>query len=156
MPIVSSEKLGQESHPNKQRKLVIHTDGGSRGNPGPAACACVIEEVAGKVRVLRGKYLGRATNNIAEFQGVILAFEEVGKIPMLNLSRLNLDFYLDSKLVASQLNGVFRVKDKNIREVIVKIRGLENKFSQIYYHHIPREENKLADKIVNETLDRYL
>ncbi len=139
---------------NELEKLEIYADGGSRGNPGPAACACVVRDSAGKVRVLRGKYLGEATNNFAEYQGVILSYEEILKLAKLNLSRLKLDFNLDSKLVVSQLNGIFKVKDKNIRELVVKIREFENKFSQIYYHYIPRVGNKLADRLVNETLDK--
>lgn len=141
---------------NGLKRLLIYTDGGSRGNPGPAACSCVIKDPAGKVRVLRGKYLGNSTNNIAEYWGVILAYEETTKIPKLNLSYLRLDFNLDSKLVVSQLNGIFKVRDKNIRELVVKIREFEAKFSQIYYHYIPRKQNELADKIVNETLNKNL
>ena len=138
------------------KNLVIHTDGGARGNPGPAAAACVIKDLAGNVRVLRGKYLGKGTNNFAEYQGVILAYEELLKIPHLNFLDTTLDFNLDSNLVVNQLNGLFKVKDKNIRELVVKIRNFEPEFSQVHYHYIPRDQNKLADQLVNKTLDKNL
>ena len=93
------------SSPDKN--LVIYTDGGARGNPGPAAGACVVKDLAGNVRVLRGKYLGKATNNYAEYQGVILAYEELLRLPNLNFRDTTLNFNLDSNLVVNQLNMFF-------------------------------------------------
>ena len=141
---------------SQDKNLVIYTDGGARGNPGPAACASVVKDPAGNVRVLRGKYLGKGTNNFAEYQGVILAYEELLRMPNLNFRDTTLDFNLDSSLVVNQLNGLFKVKDKNIRELVVKIRNFEPEFSQVHYHYIPRDQNKLADSLVNETLDKNL
>ncbi|MEX0617242.1 MAG: ribonuclease HI family protein [Candidatus Woykebacteria bacterium] len=134
--------------------FTIYTDGGSRGNPGPAASACVVKDSAGKVRVISGKYLGRATNNYAEYQGVVLAYEELAKMPSIDTTTLIIKFNLDSKLVVNQLNGLFKIKDPAIREAVVKIKGLENMFSQVSYTYIPREKNTFADRIVNETLDQ--
>ena len=137
-------------------KLTIFTDGGARGNPGPSACATVIEDSAGNIRLMCGKYLGKTTNNVAEYQGVILAYEEILKIPNLNFSNVLLRFNLDSNLVVNQLNGLFKVKDENIRQLVVKIRELESRFTNIQYKYIPREKNKLADSVVNKTLDDQL
>lgn len=149
-------KKAQDLSLSKLKELIVFTDGGARGNPGPAACACVIKGLAGKMRLLRGKYLGRATNNFAEYSGVILAYEEAIKLKGVKSSDSTLNFNLDSNLVVNQLNGTFKVKDKNIRQLVVKIREFEGKFSKIYYRYIPRDQNKLADKIVNDTLDKHL
>ena len=137
-------------------KLVIFTDGGSRGNPGPAAAAVVVKDVAGKVRLLRGKYLGEGTNNFAEYQGVILAYEAVTEKMEGDLTKYSLSFNLDSTLVVNQLNGLFKVKDSAIREAILKIRNFESKFAEVSYKYIPREQNKDADGVVNETLNKHL
>ena len=143
-------------NPNQFKKLSIFTDGGARGNPGPAACACVIKGNAGNVRLMCGKYLGKTTNNTAEYQGVILAYEEIEKFPKLNFSEMDLSFSLDSNLVVNQLNGKFKVKNENIRTLVVKIREYEAKFRTINYKFIPREKNELADSVVNKTLDEQL
>ena len=143
----------QEFNPKDFKNVTIFTDGGSRGNPGPAAGACVVKDSAGKVRLMCGKYLGRATNNIAEYQGVVLAFEEILKLPKIKFSEITLNFNLDSTLVVNQLNGKFKVKDENIRKFVVKIRVLEGKFNSVRYSYIPREKNTLADSVVNKTLD---
>jgi ribonuclease HI len=140
---------------NRERELKIFTDGGARGNPGPAASSCVIKDSAGKVRLLSGKYLGKATNNFAEYRGIILAYDEIAKIKGLDFSSCTLNFNSDSKLVVNQLNGTFRVKDKNIRQLVVKIREYEGKFSKVVYSYVPREQNKIADRLVNEELDKH-
>ncbi len=139
---------------SKPQHLTIYTDGGARGNPGPGACACVIEDSAGKLRLLSGKYLGITTNNAAEYQGVILAFEELVKIKENLASDIKLEFRLDSSLVVNQLNGIYKVKDKNIRAQVLRIRQLEAVFPNLSYRYIPREQNKTADALVNETLDK--
>ena len=108
------------------------------------------------MRLLRGKYLGRATNNFAEYQGVILAFEELLKTVGIEPRKTKLAFNLDSSLVVNQLNGTFKVKDPKIRDLVVKVRNLEPQFLEVSYVHIPREKNTEADRIVNETLDKEL
>lgn len=127
--------------------IKVFTDGGARGNPGPAACAFVVFDDAGNIRQKSGKYLGVATNNEAEYQGVIEALTA--------LADSDLSFFLDSKLVASQLSGLWKVKEPRIRELVAKIRILEAG-RNITYSHIPREENYQADLLVNETLDTEL
>lgn len=122
----------------------VFTDGGARGNPGPAAAAYVVVDGAGKVREKCGKYLGVASNNEAEYQAVI---EALAAVPDQRLA-----FYLDSLLVVSQLNGVWKVKEPRLRELLLKARTLEAG-RQITYSHVPRSQNALADLLVNETLD---
>lgn len=139
---------------NNPQTLQVFTDGGARGNPGPAAAGFVAKDAAGKVRFLRGKYLGKATNNVAEYQGVILAYEVLLDTDDINPKETKLRFSLDSNLVVNQLNGIFKVKDSKIREFVVKVRGLEPQFSEVTYSHIVREKNTEADRIVNETLDK--
>lgn len=133
----------------KYAKLKIYTDGGARGNPGPAACGAVIMDYQGKIISQHSKYLGETTNNQAEYAGVLLGLEEAKK-----LGAAEINFYLDSELVVNQLNRNFKVKDLAIQTVFVKIWNLGVGFKKVKYHHIPREENKEADKLVNVELDR--
>jgi len=128
--------------------IKVFTDGGSRGNPGPAACGYVVYDEAGNIRQKCGKYLGVATNNEAEYQGVIEALCH----PEL-VSGSQVDFFLDSLLVVNQLNGLWKVKEARLRELLYRVRELENG-RRITYSYVPREKNAEADLLVNETLDK--
>ncbi|MBI4099796.1 ribonuclease HI family protein [Candidatus Microgenomates bacterium] len=129
-------------------KLIIFCDGGARGNPGPAAGAFVVYNDAGNLREKRGKYLGETTNNVAEYQAVIMALEWLVQNPA------EADFRLDSNLVVNQLNGTFKVKDAKLRELLLKVRELEAKVVlPLTYSYVPREKNMVADALVNQTLD---
>ncbi len=129
----------------------IYCDGGARGNPGPAAAAFVVEKEE-KI-IFRGtKFLGKATNNAAEYQAVIIAFEWLSK----NLEKINEEilFILDSELVVKQLKGIFKVKNENLRNFFFTIKEMESKINlKISYTSVPREKNKLADFLVNNLLD---
>ena len=130
--------------------LVVHCDGGARGNPGPAAAGCVIEDVAGNTRYLCGKYLGRATNNQAEYQAVKLALEVIKE----NFEKgRDVKFYLDSLLAVQQLSGFYKVKNARLQEILFEIRPLETLLSSVFYTHIRREINTEADAMVNKALD---
>lgn len=130
--------------------LVVHCDGGARGNPGPAAAACVIDDVARKVRYLCGKYLGRATNNQAEYEAVKLALEVIKEnYP----DPKDVDFYLDSLLVTEQLRGLFKIKNPKLRELFFEVRSLETSLGKVHYHYIKREKNLQADSLVNRSID---
>lgn len=133
--------------------LIVHTDGGARGNPGPAACAFVAEE--GEKIIYKGsKYLGSSTNNSAEYQGVILALKwiEGNKESLLNQS---VTFYLDSELVVRQLNGLYKVKDQKLRALYFQISTTIQKLElKIAFKNIPRNRNKIADFLVNKELDK--
>ncbi len=128
----------------------VYCDGGARGNPGLGAAACVVKNSTGKKRLLCGKYLGLVTNNVAEYSAVELALEKITE----NFQGIEkIYFFLDSKLVANQLAGIFKVKDDKLLNIILSIRNLERSIGEIYYSHIPREKNFEADKLVNRTID---
>lgn len=132
-------------------ELIIFCDGGSRGNPGKAACSFIVQDNQGKILFQKGTALGIKTNNEAEYYGVLTAYEwlvekrsAAGKI----------NFYLDSKLVVNQLRGLFKIKNSRMAELIFKIKTLETNLNKkIDYFLIPREKNYLADQLVNQTLD---
>lgn len=131
----------------KFNKLQIYTDGGARGNPGPAGIGAVIWD--GNNLVGRHKdYIGEATNNQAEYKAVILALEEAKK-----LDAEELEFFLDSELVVKQLNREYKVKDKDLAPLFVRVWNLSMGFKKVIFRHVPREKNKEADKLVNEAID---
>lgn len=132
----------------------IYTDGGSRGNPGKAASAAVIYDSAGKLRLICGKYLGIATNNVAEYTAVKIALEELAKQLQAKAKTAELKFFTDSNLVASQLSGTFKIKNLILQQIILQIRALEQNFQVVSYQHIPREQNTQADAQVNKILDQ--
>ncbi len=134
----------------------IYTDGGARGNPGPAASAFVVVK-KGIVVEKGSKFLGRATNNEAEYNAVILALHWLVTNKN-NLSSSKIQFILDSELVVRQLTGVYKVKSKNLKTLIVKTRNLIDILGdvEINFTSIKREKNKLADSLVNKVLDENL
>ncbi|MEK7511969.1 MAG: ribonuclease HI family protein [Patescibacteria group bacterium] len=129
-------------------KLTINTDGGARGNPGPAAIGIVIRDAKKKIVFQTGKYIGETTNNQAEYQAVVFAFEKA-----LELGATELEFNLDSELVVKQLNHEYKVKNQELAQQFLKIWNLQNKVKQVVYKHVYREANKEADELVNEALD---
>lgn len=134
-------------------QLKVFADGGARGNPGPAATGFVIKDSSGKILHQQGKYIGKVTNNVAEYQAVIEALKWIKKNCRLPLSRLQ--FFLDSKLIVNQLNGLFKVKEIKMRNLIIKVRQLEREVgSNVSYQLIPREKNSLADSLVNHAINK--
>ena len=134
-------------------ELSIHTDGGSRGNPGPASCAFVVEE-GDRVIHKGSEYLGKATNNHAEYSGVIIALNWLkGRKELLSRKIV---FYLDSELIVRQINGVYKVKDSNLQKLNQEILKMISDFGlNVTFKNVPRELNKIADGLVNESLDRH-
>jgi len=128
--------------------LLLFSDGGARGNPGPAAGAYVIVDSNGKVIDQGGKFLGKATNNQAEYQGLILG---MGKA--LEYRPNILHVYMDSELIVCQLNQEYRVKDSGLKPLFAQVQELRLQFPTVTFSHIPREKNKQADKLVNKTID---
>ncbi len=135
---------------NSYRKITINTDGGARGNPGPAACAFVARE-NGRVVCKKGFFLGETTNNVAEYSGIIEAYRwvlEGGK----NVEEIV--FEIDSELVVKQLNGFYRVKDKELIVLWNRVKDMEKKTNaKVFYVHVPRSKNKDADFLLNSVLD---
>jgi len=131
-------------------KLTIHTDGGARGNPGPAAIGVVIEEGT-KVLAAFGKKIGEITNNVAEYTAVI---EALAWLKTHQQTSKKISFFLDSTLVVNQINGLFKVKEPHLRELLIQVRALEQEVGgSVTYTVVRRELNTHADLMVNEALD---
>lgn len=136
------------------KKWKVFCDGGSRGNPGPAAAAFVVEE-NGKVITKRGVYLGKATNNAAEYKAAIVALKWIvkkgDKVPS------EITFIHDSELIARQLSGLYKIKNENLRNLYATAKAIQNNIpAKIVYTTVKRENNKIADFLVNKTLDENL
>jgi len=127
-------------------KAILYTDGGARGNPGPAGIGVVLEFNSQKKYFK--KFIGHATNNQAEYQAVILGLEKAKE-----LGAQEVDVFLDSELVQQQLAGNYKVKNQDLAALFIKVWNLAAGFKKIKYTHISRNDNKLADKLVNEALD---
>lgn len=133
-----------------QMKLIIFTDGASRGNPGHSSYGFTISNEGGKLLHKEGEYLGINTNNFAEYSAVLAALNYVNG----NIKKTpEIDFYMDSKLVVEQLSGRFKVKSPTLRKLINKIKEIEEILGNITYTHIPRERNTAADSLANFALD---
>lgn len=136
--------------------LIVYTDGGSRGNPGPAAAAFIIADSSGRPIKQSGVYLGVTTNNQAEYQAVLQALTWISQ-NQITYSSEKIDFYLDSELVARQLSGQYKIKSKELILLALRVKNIQNLLSsqniQIAFYSIPRELNKSADRLVNQTLD---
>jgi ribonuclease HI len=133
------------------KKLIIYTDGGARNNPGPAGIGAVFYNENKEVIAEISEYIGLATNNQAEYKALLAAIEKAKK-----LGAEELEFYLDSELVVKQLNREYRVKDKNLAPLFVKIYNATMSFKKVTFKHIPREMNKEADRLVNLAIDKGL
>ena len=134
--------------------LNIFTDGGARGNPGRGAIGVYIADGNNKKVTGFGKTIGIATNNTAEYKAVIAALDWIieNKKSLSENARLN--FFLDSKLVCSQIIGLFKVKNVGLKDLLLDVRDREGQIClPMYYKHIPREQNIKADELVNEALD---
>ena len=138
----------------EKNKIIIHTDGGSRGNPGPAAIGVVMESDSfGKKEF--GEYIGETTNNEAEYRAVIFALKKIKSLVGSDKCKDNsAEFLLDSELIVKQLNKEYKLKDKNIQNFFIEIWNLTFDFGEVSFRHIPREKNREADRVVNQVLDR--
>ncbi len=138
----------------KYMKYIIFTDGGSRGNPGPAAVGVVVENEKGEALKEYSQYLGETTNNEAEYQAVIFGLKKIkalfGKEKIKNIS---LEVRLDSELVAQQINHQYKIKEENLFPLFIKIWNTLIDFGPVNFVCVPREQNKRADRLVNEALD---
>lgn len=130
--------------------VLISTDGGSRGNPGPSASAFVILNDKEEVIYEGGKYIGITTNNQAEYQAVKLALEKA-----LELGARSTDFKMDSLLIVNQMSGFYQIKNRDLWPIYANIKELMNKFSKVTFSHVGREFNKEADMLVNKILNEH-
>ncbi len=129
-------------------KAQLYTDGGSRGNPGPAAAGILIID-ENKKEIKAGKYLGHATNNEAEYNALILGLQKCSSIGVSEL-----ECFMDSELVIKQMQGLYKVKDSRMQALFALASDLKNRFDTISFTHIERAKNKTADQIVNYVLDK--
>ncbi|MDD2354117.1 MAG: ribonuclease HI family protein [Patescibacteria group bacterium] len=127
----------------------IFSDGGARGNPGPAGIGAIIYDVKGKVLAEIAEYLGKTTNNQAEYRALIAALNKAK-----NLKLKVVDCYLDSELVVKQLNRQYKVKNKELSPLFLEVYNISLSFKKITFNHIKREQNKEADRLANEAMDR--
>jgi len=133
----------------QEEKLIIYTDGGARGNPGPAGIGAVLYDEKKEIIAEISEYIGETTNNQAEYRAVIAALEKAK-----DLEAQELVFYLDSELVVKQLNGQYKVKNEGLVPLFVKIHNLKLNFKKISFSHVRREYNKEADALANKAMDR--
>jgi ribonuclease HI len=129
-------------------KAKLFTDGGSRGNPGPAAYGYVIEAEDGHVLVAHGEAIGRATNNVAEYSGLVAGLEKAAELGVRELEVVS-----DSELLVKQMQGEYRVKNEALKELWKEANDLERRFGRVRYIAVRRAHNELADRLVNEALD---
>ena len=132
------------------KKLIIHSDGGARGNPGPAGIGVIINDESGGVVAEISKFLGVATNNQAEYHGVRLGLEKA-----LELGYKKVDVRVDSMLVVNQMKGLYKIKNRELWPINERIRALMEKFDRVTFTHVNRQFNQLADGMVNKTLDEH-
>jgi len=135
-------------------KFIIYTDGGSRGNPGPAAIGVVLCDEKGTVIKKYSEAIGEATNNEAEYQAVIFALKKIKQLwRKEEIKKSQIEMRLDSELVAKQLSHEYKIKESNIQPLFLKVWNLMLDFGEIKFVAIAREKNKEADRLVNQALD---
>jgi len=129
-------------------KARLYTDGGARGNPGPAAYGFVLEAEDGTVLAAEGVAIGVATNNVAEYSGLVAGLRRA-----LELQLPSVEVVSDSELMVKQMRGEYRVKNAALRSLFVEANDLARKVGSVEYRHVMRAQNELADQLVNEALD---
>jgi ribonuclease HI len=136
-------------------KLIIYTDGGSRGNPGPAAVGVVIADDKGAPIKKYSECLGEKTNNEAEYEAVILALKKVKALYGKEKAKeLEIEVRSDSELIVKHLNHEYKLEQEHLQKLFIQIWNLMLDFGEVKFCHIRREQNKEADRLVNEVLDK--
>ena len=129
-------------------KARLFTDGGARGNPGPAAYGFVLESEDGTVLAAEGEAIGTATNNVAEYSGLIAGLQKAVELHVPEVEVVS-----DSELMVKQMRGEYRVKNEALRELYDEATALARRLGNVEYRHVRRAHNELADKLVNDALD---
>jgi len=132
---------------NEPGKLVIYTDGAARGNPGPAGVGVVIADGQGEVLKRLSAYIGRATNNVAEYEALLLALKAAAK-----LQAAEIEIRLDSQLLKRQLRGEYKVRSRRLRPLYEEVQALLSAYDRVSIVHIPRERNREADRLANRAI----
>jgi ribonuclease HI len=137
------------------KKIIVYTDGASRGNPGHASAGFVIQTSDGVIWYQGGVYLDKATNNVAEYMAVKLAFEKLIK-DFSHWLPAEIELRADSKLVIEQLAGRFKIRNPGLLPIYQQIKTLIPQLGEVSFTHVPREQNFLADGMANQALDTHL
>ena len=136
------------------QKIIVNTDGASRGNPGPASIGVVVCNVKGQILKKYSKTIGETTNNVAEYQAVIFALTKVKALfGKAKIKDCDVEVRADSQLLVSQMTGNYKIKNSNIQKLFFKLWNSKIDFGNVTFKHIPREKNKLADKLANQALN---
>lgn len=133
-------------------KIVVFTDGASRGNPGHAGYGFTVSDGNKKLLYEKGKYIGITTNNVAEYTAVLEALKYIKK-KFSGSSQLSIELYADSKLVVEQLSGRYKMKSPHLKPIFEQIKILAMEMGGVIHTHVPRERNSEADKLANLALD---
>jgi len=135
-------------------KLIIYADGGARGNPGPAGIGIVIADDKGAAIKKYSEYLGGKTNNEAEYEAIIFALKKVKALyGKEKIKKMDIEVRSDSELIINQLNHKFKIEEGNLQKLFIKIWNILIDFGKVKFVHVAREENREADRLVNECLD---
>ncbi len=134
--------------------FTIHADGGSRGNPGPSGAGAMIRDHLGNSVASVSQFLGNRTNNYAEYEAVILAFETLTKLVGEKAGSTDVEVKMDSELVVKQMKGLYKVKHPTMKERYARLIQAGAAFGKTTFTHVPREQNKDADALANEAMDR--
>ncbi|KKW36009.1 hypothetical protein A2852_01095 [Candidatus Adlerbacteria bacterium RIFCSPHIGHO2_01_FULL_54_23] len=135
-------------------KIIIYTDGGARGNPGPAGIGVVIQDENGETLKEVSGYIGETTNNQAEYEALVHALGEAKKIFGAKLREMQIEVRMDSELVVRQLSGLYKVKEPGLKEQFARVARIRLEDApNIIFTHVRREKNKQADKLVNKAID---
>jgi ribonuclease HI/probable phosphoglycerate mutase len=136
------------------RKIIIYVDGGSRGNPGPAAIGVLFCNEKGNCFKKFSEYLGKMTNNEAEYKAAIFALKKFKSIFGKKLAKeTEIEIRSDSELLVNQMNGKYKILEKNLQPLFLELWNLRLDFKKVKFKLIPRKKNEEADKLVNQTLD---
>ncbi len=150
LPAEAAEKEREEAvaPPVLTDTLILNTDGASRGNPGPGGAGAFLSMPDGTMIGAYKKYLGRVTNNEAEYQALLLGLAEAQKA-----GAQDLEVRMDSELIVRQLTGVYKIKHPEMKKLSDIVRLKEREFKRVRYRHVPREQNTIADRLSNEAID---
>lgn len=149
MPVHASQKIFESRENPPEHYLVAHSDGGARGNPGPAGYGVVIKDESGKTVAALSEYLGHQTNNFAEYQGLIAALEYA-----LEHGPKALKLISDSELLVRQIKGIYKVKNATLQDLHARAKELIARLDWFSIGHAMREHNQEADRLANEAMDK--
>ncbi len=136
------------------KKIIIYTDGGSRGNPGPAALGVVIKDERGETLKSYGEALGIKTNNEAEYEAVVYGLKKIKQLfGSAKLKNIQIEMRMDSQLIQRQLSGEYKIENEKLFPAFIKINNFQVEHGALKFTHVPREKNRDADRMVNQAHD---